>query len=237
MNKLTAEFRGKDLPSKKKEYVVYLNAEWDDLAREKNLTDETLKNIVIEVEQDKPRLEWLEQQGASLNPTQREMDPAPSVYVQAMEKYAKVKLRSADATLALKFMVKVAAALKDALANLPVIEQSSKPEVIVIFLYDTYKESLYIWLVDVLAFNACILMEENNQEEDMYNPLRRVVLAPMIFICDSAGTVNVQAFAANLQTRIWSAHCPMYVPSIERSFRKSVMDHDLSSTSFTTTPL
>ena len=48
-NELMAEFRGKDLPSKK-EYVAYADEEWDDLAREKNLSDEIVKNIVIEVE-------------------------------------------------------------------------------------------------------------------------------------------------------------------------------------------
>ena len=57
MNELMAEFRGKDLPSKKKEYVAYTNDEWDDLAKEKNLNDETLKNIVVEVEKDKPGLD------------------------------------------------------------------------------------------------------------------------------------------------------------------------------------
>ena len=50
MNELMVEFRGKDLPSKKKEYISYLDKEWDDLAREKNLTNKTLKNIVVEVE-------------------------------------------------------------------------------------------------------------------------------------------------------------------------------------------
>ena len=48
-NKLMAEFKGKDLPSEKKEYVAYADKEWDDLAWEKNLNEETLKNIVIEV--------------------------------------------------------------------------------------------------------------------------------------------------------------------------------------------
>ena len=57
MNELMAEFRGKDLPSKKKEYVAYTDEEWDDLMREKNLNDETLKNIVVEIEQDKPGLD------------------------------------------------------------------------------------------------------------------------------------------------------------------------------------
>ena len=33
MNELMAEFRGKDLPSKKKEYVAYTDEEWDDLAK------------------------------------------------------------------------------------------------------------------------------------------------------------------------------------------------------------
>ena len=50
MNKFMVEFRGKDLPSKKRKYVACTNKEWDDLAREKNLNDETLKNIVVEVE-------------------------------------------------------------------------------------------------------------------------------------------------------------------------------------------
>ena len=49
MNELMAEFQGKDLPSKK-EYVAYTDEEWNDLTREKNLNDETLKNIVVEVE-------------------------------------------------------------------------------------------------------------------------------------------------------------------------------------------
>ena len=67
-NELLAEFREKDLPSKK-EYVAYADKEWDDLAWEKNLNDETLKNIVIEVEQDKVRLEWQERRGHPLAPT------------------------------------------------------------------------------------------------------------------------------------------------------------------------
>ena len=91
-----AEFRGKDLSSKKKEYVAYTNEEWDDLPREKNLNDKTLKNIV-EVEQDKPGLEWLEGQGAPLNPTQRDTDLAPSIYVKAVAKFAKVIVCSTDA--------------------------------------------------------------------------------------------------------------------------------------------
>ena len=69
MNELMAEFRGKDLPSKKKEYVAYTDEEWDDLPKEKNLNDETLKNIVLEVEQDKFGFDWLEGCGHALAPT------------------------------------------------------------------------------------------------------------------------------------------------------------------------
>ena len=79
INELMAEFRGKDLPSKKKEYVAYIDEEWDDLAKEKNLNNETLKNIVVEVEKDKLGLDWLEGRGHALAPTQREIDPAPSI--------------------------------------------------------------------------------------------------------------------------------------------------------------
>ena len=57
MNELMAKFWGKDLPSKKKEYVAYTDEEWDDLAKEKNISDETLKNIIVEVEKEKPRLD------------------------------------------------------------------------------------------------------------------------------------------------------------------------------------
>ena len=39
MNELMEEFRNKELPSKKKEYVEYFDMEWEDLAREKNPTD------------------------------------------------------------------------------------------------------------------------------------------------------------------------------------------------------
>ena len=69
MNELMAEFRGNDLSSKKKEYIAYTDEEWDDLAKEKNLNDETLKNIVVEVEQDKPGLAWLEGRRHALAPT------------------------------------------------------------------------------------------------------------------------------------------------------------------------
>ena len=57
MNELMAEFRNKELPSKKKEYVEYSDMEWKDLDREKNITDKTLRNIVTEVEADKGGLE------------------------------------------------------------------------------------------------------------------------------------------------------------------------------------
>ena len=36
--------------------------------------------------------------------------------------------------------------------------------------------------------------------------------------------MNVQAFAANSQSRVCSAHRTLYLPSAERNFRKSVMD-------------
>ena len=77
---------------------------------------------------------------------------------------------------------------------------------------------------DVVSLNAQILREDNSQDEDVFNQPRRVLLAPAIFICDSAGSVNVQAFATNLQTRVCSAHLTMYLPSTEQSFKKSVMD-------------
>ena len=222
-NELMAEFRGKDLPSKK-EYVAYGDEEWDDLAREKNLSDETVKNIVIEVELDKVGLEWLERRGHPLAPTQRDVDPAPTIYIEAVAKFAKVNVSSAETSSALRFRVDVAASLTDALANLPAIDRSSKPEIVVVFSNDTQRESLYVRPSDVVSLNAQILREDDSQDEDVFNQPRRVLLAPAIFICYSVGSVNVQAFATNSQTRVWSTHRTMYLPSIERSFRKSVMD-------------
>ena len=223
-NELMAEFRGKDLPSKKKEYVAYVDEEWDDLACEKNLSDETVKNIVIEVEQDKVRLEWLERRRHPLAPMQRDVDPAPTVYVEVVAKFAKDDVRSAESSSALRFSVDVAASLTDALANLPAIDRSLKPEIIVVFSYDTQGESLYVRPSDVVSLNARILREDDNQDEDVFNQPRRVLLAPAIFICDNAGSVNVQAFVANSQTRVWSAHRTIYLPNTEQSFRKLVMD-------------
>ena len=40
--------------------MEYPDKEWEDLAREKNLTNEMLRNIVTEVEADKGGLEWLD---------------------------------------------------------------------------------------------------------------------------------------------------------------------------------
>ena len=97
MNELMAEFWGKDLPLKK-EYIAYSDKEWDHLAKEKNLNDKTLKNIVVEVKQDKLGLDWLEGRGHALAPMQRETDPTPSVYVEAVAKFAKVVVCSTDAT-------------------------------------------------------------------------------------------------------------------------------------------
>ena len=157
-------------------------------------------------------------------PTQRDMDPAPSIYVEAVAKFAKVVVRSADGTSLLQFRVEVAALLKDALAILPAIERALKPDVVVIFSYDTHGESLYVRPADVVSVNARILREDDDQGEDAYSPSRRVLKAPVLFICDSAGSVNVQAFAANSQTRVWFAYRTTYLPSTERCFRKSVMD-------------
>ena len=224
MNELMAEFQGKDLPLKKKEYVAYTDNEWDDLAKEKNLSDETLKNIVVEVEKDKLGLDWLEGCGHALAPTQRDTDPAPTIFVEAVAKFAKVVVRSAGNTSSLQFRVEVAATLKDALAILPAVERVSKPEVVVIFSYDIHGESLYVRPADVVSVNVRILREDDDRGEDAYSPPRRVLKAPVLFICDSAGSVNVQAFAANSQTRVWSAHRTTYLPSTERCFRKSVMD-------------
>ena len=139
-----------------------------------------------------------------------------------------VKVQGINSALAVNFSVKVAATLKDALTILPAIKRSSKLEVVVIFSYNIHEESLYVWLVDVSAVNACILKEEENQDEGLYEPFRQVLLAPVIFVYDRAGIVNVQAFATKSQSRVWSAHQMMYLPSREGSFRKSVMDPGLA---------
>ena len=152
------------------------------------------------------------------------MDPAPTVYVEVVAKFAKVNVRSAETSSALRFSIDVVASLTDALANLPAIDWSSKPEIVVVFSYDTQGKSLYVWPSDVVSLDARILREDNSQDEDVFNQLRKVLLAPAIFICDSAGSINIQAFAANSQTRVWSAHHTMYLPSTERSFKKLVMD-------------
>ena len=176
MNKLMAEFRNKDLPSKKKKYVEYSDMEWEDLAHEKNITDETLRNIVTEVEANKAGMEWLDHQANELNPSQRDTDPAPTVYIQAVQKFAMVKVRGEESQDGVDFSVEVAAMLKDALACLPALDGMSKPEVVVIFSYDAQGESLYVRPGDLSAVNARILREEENQDEDVYNPPRQVLL-------------------------------------------------------------
>ena len=153
-----------------------------------------------------------------------DVDPAPTIYVEAVAKFAKVNVGSAETISALLYSIDIAASLTDALVNLPAIDRSSKPEIVVVFSYDTQGESLYVQPSDVVSLNARILREDDSQDEDVFNQPRRVLLAPAIFICDSARSVNVQGFAANSQTRVWSAHRTMYLPSTERSFRKSVMD-------------
>ena len=55
---------------------------------------------------------------------QRDVDPAPTVYVEAVAKFAKVNVRSAETSSALRFSVDVAASLTDALVNLPTIDRS-----------------------------------------------------------------------------------------------------------------
>ena len=130
-------------------------------------------------------------------PTQRDMDSAPTVYVEAVAKFAKVNVCSAETSSALLFSVDVAASLMDALANLPAIDRSSKPEIVVVFSYDTQGESLYVQPSDVVSLNARILREDDSQDEDVFNQPKRVLLALAIFICNSVGSVNVQGFVAN----------------------------------------
>ena len=102
-----------------------------------------------------------------------------------------VKVQGEDSQEGVDFSVEVAMTLKDALACFPAVDLVSKPKVIVIFSYDAHGESLYVRPGDVSAVNAHILREEENQDKDTYDPPRRILLAPTIFVCDSAGTVNV----------------------------------------------
>ena len=94
---------------------------------------------------------------------QRDTNLAPSIYIEAVAKFAKVVVHSMDATSSLQFRVEVVATLKDALAILPAVERASKPEVVVIFSYDTHGESLYVRPADVISVNAHILKEEDDQ--------------------------------------------------------------------------
>ena len=97
------------------------------------------------------------------------MDPAPSVYVEAVAKFAKVNVRSVETSSTLHFNVEVAATLTDALANLLAIERSTKLEIVVVFSYDTQRKSLYMRPTDVVSLNARILREDDNQDEDVCN--------------------------------------------------------------------
>ena len=155
-NELMAEFKREDLPSKKKEYVAYVDEEWDDLAQEKNFSDKIVKNIVIEVEQDKVGLEWLERREHPLAPMQRDEDPAPTVYVEVVTKFAKVNVGSAETSSVLRFSVDVAASLTNALANLPAINWSSKQEIVIVFLTihkgRAYTCGLRMWYLSTLKF-------------------------------------------------------------------------------------
>ena len=105
-----------------------------------------------------------------------------------------------DVQSVVKFTMDVAPTLKDAFQNLLLIQGNAKPELIVVFLYNTMEESLYIRMADVEAAIAQIVREEENDKENMYKPRRRVLLAPVLFICDSKSIVNVQAFATMTQS-------------------------------------
>ena len=102
-------------------------------------------------------------------PTQRDVGPAPTVYVKVVAKFAKVNVGSAAMSSALRFSVDVATSLTDALANLLAIDRWSKPEIVVVFSYDTQGESLYVRPSDVVSLNAQILREEDSQDEDVFN--------------------------------------------------------------------
>ena len=135
-----------------------------------------------------------------------------------------VRVLGVNSEVGVNFSVEVTATLNDVLTSLPVVDNSSKLEVVVIFSYNTQGESLYVRVGDVSAVNTRILREEENQDEDAYDPPRRVLFASTDFVCDSAGTVNVQEFAANSQSRVWSTHRTLYLPNVEQNFRKAVMD-------------
>ena len=129
-----------------------------------------------------------------------------------------------NSEVGVNFSMEVAAMFKDTLTSLLAVDRSSKLEIVIIFSYDTHGESLYVRAGDVSAVNARILQEEENQDEDAYDPPRLVLLAPAVFVYDSVGTANVQAFAANSQSLVWPAHRTLYLPSTEWNFRKSVLD-------------
>ena len=82
------------------------------------------------------------------------MDPVPTVYVEAVAKFAKVNVRSVETSSALCFSVDIAASLTDALANLPAIDRLLKPEIVAVFSYDTQRKSLYVRPLDVVSLNA-----------------------------------------------------------------------------------
>ena len=73
-------------------------------------------------------MEWLDCHGNQLNPSQRDADPAPTIYVQAAEKFTMVKVRGMNFEVGINFSVEVAATVKDTLTTLPALDHSSKLE-------------------------------------------------------------------------------------------------------------
>ena len=81
-------------------------------------------------------MEWLDCRGFQLNPSQRDANPAPTVYVQIVERFAMVKVQGVNSAMGVNFSMELTATLKDAFATLHALDRSSKPEVVVIFSYD-----------------------------------------------------------------------------------------------------
>ena len=96
------------------------------------------------------------------------MNLTPVVDIQAIEKYAKVKVQGMAVGSSVKFHFEMMATLKDAIKNLLDIQWITKLELLVIFSYNTLGESLYVCPTDVVAANTQIFREEDSQEEEMY---------------------------------------------------------------------
>ena len=237
-NELMWKLKQYPLPCKDAGWTLYADKEWDDLAEEKNFTDDMVRNVWTDLKKYTDGSEWLKGRANAMNPTtdKSKNGIAPPIFNQLIEAHMKVSVPIVASTgKKQRYDCLEAESIRDVLYALDsgeacIVPITDCPKLIVLFAYSSSGDPTPVRRENImdLAKRAVFKSDDSafiddNEGNSPTRPEHPEIPVPMLFIGDSRQR-DILSYVTGSNDSSWLVHTVYYHPSTRAGFKKSDMD-------------